>query len=488
MRHGLPGVARVALLGGLAACSPGRHRDASPSAAPHTVAGHTGEPAHAMAAAAVELTTGQRGDSLDLSAIGRLVGDARVVMLGEPWHGDGGAIARRAEIVRYLHEQKGFDVLVFEADFYAVHTAWRDAQRTGNVRSVMDQIYPFWTDTRAAAPLWEYVASRMRAGDTLHVAGVDPKLVGPRSRAELPRLLAARYAALPGADSIRGSEAAATLDAALSPRPATSSLLTEARFATLVNVVHRVADAAERRLADAVNVPAGGPGALTDDDRFWAQTAGSLRRNVNGEARDAGMGANFLWLATRLYPGRKLILWAHNNHLVADKWMVLDSQDSIPGLPRSDAARARTTYLGDEVKRAFGRRAVSIATTVYAGRYSPDIVPALGALGDPTLGRAANFDSTVALPSAAGGTLEAALAGAGRQVALLDLRPFIGTSAVSTRVLDYTELPPVRLALWRGYDGVLFLRRTAGLNAPGDGGRASHGTRLTRSETAVAEK
>lgn len=149
-------------------------------------------PTAALAAAAVELTIPDRADSLDLDAVGRLVGNARVVMLGEPWHGDGGAIAHRAQIVRYLHEEKDFDGLVFEADFYALHEAWRQTCRTGDVRATMAQVYPFWTDTRAARPLWDYVAAQLRGGDTLHVAGVDTKMVGPRSRRELPRALLAR--------------------------------------------------------------------------------------------------------------------------------------------------------------------------------------------------------------------------------------------------------------------------------------------------------
>lgn len=451
--------ARLGLIWALAACQSRTPGDLSPSKA--VADGADAAAAEALAASAVELTVGGRADSLDLSAVGRLVGDARVVMLGEPWHGDGGAIARRTEIVRYLHERKGFDVLVFEADFYALHQAWRDARRTGDVRAVMGQVYPFWTDTHAARPLWDYVAARSHAGDTLHVAGVDTKLVGPRSHADLPQLIADRYAALPGADPAVGREAAATLDAALVPRPATRALLTDTRFKALAGVVRQLERAAEDRLSDAARIPAGAAGALTDDDLFWAQAVNSVRRNLTGEARDAGMGANFVWLATRQYPEQKLILWAHNNHLVADKWMWLDSPDSLARRARTDVARARTTYLGDEVRRAFGRRAVTIATTSYEGRYSPDIQPALG---ERDVMRAGNFDSTVALAPAAPGTLEAALARAGHQVALVDLRPFAGAPPIPTRVLEYTTLPPLRLALWRGFDGLLFLGRTVGLN------------------------
>src|SRR5918999_3773876 len=53
--------------------------------------------------------------------LARAIGDARVIMLGEPWHGDGGAIRLRAELVKLLHQHLGFDVLAFEADFYSLY-------------------------------------------------------------------------------------------------------------------------------------------------------------------------------------------------------------------------------------------------------------------------------------------------------------------------------------------------------------------------------
>ncbi len=41
-----------------------------------------------------------------------------MVLLGEQHHGDGATFQAKTRLVKYLHEQKGFNVLVWESDVY----------------------------------------------------------------------------------------------------------------------------------------------------------------------------------------------------------------------------------------------------------------------------------------------------------------------------------------------------------------------------------
>lgn len=402
-----------------------------------------GESLRVIADAAVEIDprTGANVEAL-LAAIG----DARVVMLGEAWHGDGAAIALRGEIVRALHQRLGFDVLVFEADFYGLHESWAEARRTGDLRAVRADVWPFWSETEASAPLWRYLEAQLRQGDTLHIAGIDTQLHGHTSRETLPDALRQRLLAVPGADRDSVEAVVSFLAAALRRDAAALQAMPRSHGALFDRLLRRLGAEAE-----------------LEGDGFWARVAAGQ----TGASRDRGMGENLIWLVTKQYPGRKVIVWAHNNHVLTDKWTYFESPDARERLRDAPVERAgRSTYLGDVARQFFGSRLYSIATVTYEGTYSPDIATALG-------GGTAKLDSTSVLAPAPEGTVEASLKAAGHDLAFVDLRPLRHrVELVNSRVLDYSVLGPLPLRVAEGWDGLLFVRRTHGLNESVSGAQA----------------
>lgn len=381
----------------------------------------------------------------DLDQVIKAIGDVRIVMIGEPWHGDGAAIALRTRLVKRLHEKAGFDVLAFENDFFATHEAWSAVERGGDVRSSFgEEIWPFWIKTEVAASLWDYIDSQARSSRPLRIAGFDHQLNGRISVTTFAQQLEPRLAALPGVSPDQARSASAALHMALQGNPNASS---EAQYAAVVALLGRL----ERETTDP----------------FWRQVAESLRRNIEGDSRDAVMGDNLVWLSSVQYPCDRIIVWAHNNHILADAETFKTSPDPVVRDLMKDMSPetvASITYTGAELRKALGPDIYTIATLSHTGAYSSDIPTALRR-GPPNAPQP-DFSLRAPLSEAPAETVEAALAARGAAFQFVDLRPLPLSGPVRSRVLDYTTIPPLSLRLETGFDGILFIRETYPLTGP----------------------
>lgn len=71
-------------------------------------------PAEVLAQRAVAVRSIDPGDEdfADLQPIARALRNARIVLLGEATHGDGGTFLAKSRLIKFLHQELGFDVLV----------------------------------------------------------------------------------------------------------------------------------------------------------------------------------------------------------------------------------------------------------------------------------------------------------------------------------------------------------------------------------------
>lgn len=381
--------------------------------------------------------------------LAKAIGDARLVMLGEPWHGDGGAIRVRSELVQLLHEHLGFNVIAFEADFYSLFRGWNQAGTSGELGGMAaENIYHFWSISRAAESLWRYIERQRTTDRPLHVAGVDIRHVGALARATLPDELDRRLANVPGfssSDRMRfRSQVERLLEGEWTYRPSRTEQDDFISVLDRLGVVLAARDSSAR-------------------EPFWEQEIRNLRNAAlyvwSGASRDRGMAENLAWLATHAYPGQKIIVWAHNNHIIKDKWMYFASDDSLVtrgASRRSLESIARSTYLGHEARQYFGPGVFALAMLSYKGTYNPDV-------RTENLRQRGNFDALAVLSPAAAGTVEATLASQGHKLAFFDLRRS-SAAARPARALDYSRTPPLRMRYHEGYDGFLFIETTFGLN------------------------
>jgi erythromycin esterase len=313
-------------------------------------------------------------DFRDLDPLIEAIGSARVVQLGEPSHGAGGSFAAKVRLIKFLHKRMGFDVLAWESGLYDVHLTQK-AMRVDDdaVAAAQVGILLVWSASEEVRPLFEYIKASQSTDRPLEVAGFDMTMNAVdasdrfamdlrafvhalrdqelRKRAEgfveqaiaahqhlfartevarrieLDSVRAAVSGKTPGQSPSEAMTAWQKSDAAkLSGRREDIDALDQAA-AGLLAMIRRQRTAflqvhSMRHITfmeRAIENLRGNGRDVYDRERPDRPTAGATATTLSNEdwnRRDALNARNLRWLVEEGYPGRKIIIWAHNVHLM----------------------------------------------------------------------------------------------------------------------------------------------------------------------------
>ena len=335
-------------------------------------------------------------DFADLMPLKKMIGDARIVQLGEQSHGDGATFYAKARLIRFLHEQMGFDVLAWESSFFDCEEMNGGmASDLPPTQAAQRAIYGHWSRSGLLAPLFEYARSTLKTPRPLRQTGFDMQFwwsgAGGSLEAYPKRLfglfdhLDSKLASSADRKTIEELRAALREGGAYKPTKEDR----EKNRAT----IERLAGALENKVADVKE---------DREIRFFLKTLENmlaleeLRAASTYGFRDRKMGENLVWLANEWYPGRKIVVWAASIH-IARNLATIDT--------RTSESSFTNWSMGQVLDEQFGSAVYTVGFTAYEGAVANPMMTVVRRLEPP-----------------AADSLETLFHAAGRPYALVDFR------------------------------------------------------------------
>jgi erythromycin esterase len=296
-------------------------------------------------------------DYSNFAGLKTILKDADIVMLGEQSHGDATTFQSKVKLIKYLHQEMGFDILAFESGFYDCQKAWVAIQNDEDVSlALANSVFFLWSTLKEFRPLTKYIDEKKHKERPLILSGFDNQWTGKLSTNHYLNDLKDYLQELD--ESLINTKEWAHLDTLLTrlgkydvKKYGEEEAIKDTTYLnTLIETIqlHRNDSLAQ----------------------FWIQSLKSTRYYVSDAIletnfRDKQMAENLIWLREH-NPGKKIVCWGATSHFLYNSAAI-----EMLRFPYTvvDNYYQKQPMMGQYIKEKYGSRVYTIGFIAYEGKF-----------------------------------------------------------------------------------------------------------------------
>ncbi len=291
----------------------------------------------------------------DLDFLKEVLKDNRVLILGEPSHGDGSVFSAKNRIIKFLHREMDYDVLVFESGFYDLYGSNEaDLTESEFLELAEKNVFRVWSQSNEAWPILKYASETSLGSNPLLLSGMDIQFTTKESdyTSELLQFLEKNELL----DREKDEAFHYILKKLLNDHLFTPDSLSQQEF------INRL-DFLEGKIQKICSVS---QGEISVENEFWLQNIKNIRAlaltpwNQDLGYRERQMADNLIWLADRKYPDKKIIVWVASVYSFTNRETINTMKPDFNYSGQS---------MGDLLSKRFNKQLYNLAFTANEGEY-----------------------------------------------------------------------------------------------------------------------
>lgn len=288
-----------------------------------------------------EIKSLKADDFSDLGFLKPLLKDKTVVSLGENFHRVAEYSEIKTRLIKYLHEELDFDVIAFESGMGDAAAAYENRDSLSPEAMMTSSIFPIW-HSEETLELFDYIKQQGKGDKPLYLAGYDMQftssyltqfIAGGIAKLDLDKgknFLQFELQAMTDFYEVLNKYGMDSKDPAYRTEMQKVIDTYEPQYQEVIKFIeeHR-AELTEKLAAIYPDQPLICDiylKSLSDHVKFLKSGLDDVTNAYS--SRDQLMTDNLDWVMKTLYPGKKVILWAHNDHLAKNTSGIRVKEDS----------------------------------------------------------------------------------------------------------------------------------------------------------------